>query len=178
MRPQARQSKSRCRTALAPARRSISARSGLCPSTPLRRKTNCAVSRSMLRVSERPPRPPCPRSIHRPTCGAAPTTSARWWVVWCGEPWTLPHAALTGSLWRPATSMPEQKVTIRVKVNGKEYERAVAPRLLLVEFLREELDLTGTHIGCDTSFCGACTVLLDGATVKSCTMFAVMADGG
>jgi carbon-monoxide dehydrogenase small subunit len=74
--------------------------------------------------------------------------------------------------------MPEQKVTVRIKVNGKEYERAVAPRLLLVEFLREELDLTGTHIGCDTSFCGACTVMLNGATAKSCTMFAVMADGG
>jgi aerobic-type carbon monoxide dehydrogenase small subunit (CoxS/CutS family) len=74
--------------------------------------------------------------------------------------------------------MPEQKISIRVKVNGREYQREVTPRTLLVEFLREDLDLTGTHIGCDTSFCGACTVLLNGATVKSCTLFAVMADGG
>ena len=74
--------------------------------------------------------------------------------------------------------MPEQKISIRVKVNGREYQREVTPRTLLVEFLREDLDLTGTHIGCDTSFCGACTVLLNGATVKSCTLFAAMADGG
>jgi carbon-monoxide dehydrogenase small subunit len=76
--------------------------------------------------------------------------------------------------------MPEAipKVRVSVKVNGKEYAREVEPRLLLVEFLREELDLTGTHVGCDTSFCGACTVMLNGATVKSCTMFAVQADGG
>ncbi len=76
--------------------------------------------------------------------------------------------------------MPEtiEKVAITVKVNGKSYARSVEPRMLLVEFLREELDMTGTHIGCDTSYCGACTVLLNGATVKSCTMFAVQADGG
>jgi carbon-monoxide dehydrogenase small subunit len=75
--------------------------------------------------------------------------------------------------------MPEaiEKVAITVKVNGKSYARSVEPRMLLVEFLREDLDLTGTHIGCDTSYCGACTVLLNGATVKSCTMFAVQADG-
>ncbi len=53
----------------------------------------------------------------------------------------------------------------------------VEPRTLLVEMLREQLDLTGTHVGCDTSYCGACTVLLNGAAVKSCTMFAVQADG-
>jgi aerobic carbon-monoxide dehydrogenase small subunit len=69
------------------------------------------------------------------------------------------------------------KVSIAVKVNGKPYSRAVEPRMLLVEFLREELDLTGTHIGCDTSYCGACTILLNGAAVKSCTMFAFQADG-
>jgi aerobic-type carbon monoxide dehydrogenase small subunit (CoxS/CutS family) len=75
--------------------------------------------------------------------------------------------------------MPEaiEKVAITVKVNGKSYTRSVEPRMLLVEFIREELDLTGTHIGCDTSYCGACTVLLNGTTVKSCTMFAVQADG-
>ena len=69
------------------------------------------------------------------------------------------------------------KVAVRVKVNGKEYSREVEPRLLLVEFLREELDLCGTHIGCDTTYCGACTVLFNGAAVKSCTIFAVQADG-
>jgi carbon-monoxide dehydrogenase small subunit len=64
-----------------------------------------------------------------------------------------------------------------VKVNGREREAAVEPRLLLVHFLREVLQLTGTHVGCDTSHCGACTVLLKGKTVKSCTLFAVQADG-
>ncbi|MCY4283162.1 MAG: (2Fe-2S)-binding protein [Gammaproteobacteria bacterium] len=75
--------------------------------------------------------------------------------------------------------MPETLPTaaVRVTVNGKPCERQVEPRQLLVEFIREELRLTGTHIGCDTSFCGACTVLLDGAPVKSCTLLAVQADG-
>ncbi len=72
----------------------------------------------------------------------------------------------------------EQLVAIRVKVNGKEHKLQVEPRLLLVELLRENLDLTGTHIGCDTSYCGACTVLLNGKAVKSCTVLAVHADGG
>src|SRR3954467_71081 len=66
---------------------------------------------------------------------------------------------------------------IRVTVNGREHEGEVEPRLLLVHFLRDELGLTGTHVGCDTSQCGACTVLLDDLAVKSCTMFAVQADG-
>jgi len=75
--------------------------------------------------------------------------------------------------------MPEaaQKVSIRVRVNGKLHSREVEPRQLLVEFLREDLELTGTHIGCDTTYCGACTVLMNGAAVKSCTVFAVQADG-
>src|SRR5579864_2006841 len=72
--------------------------------------------------------------------------------------------------------MPEPTVSIEVRVNGKAYRREVEPRLLLVEFLRETLGLTGTHIGCDTSYCGACTVLLNGMSVKSCTLFAVQAD--
>jgi carbon-monoxide dehydrogenase small subunit len=70
-----------------------------------------------------------------------------------------------------------KKQLITVKVNGREREAAVEPRLLLVHFIRESLQLTGTHIGCDTSHCGACTVVLNGKTVKSCTMFAVQADG-
>lgn len=75
--------------------------------------------------------------------------------------------------------MPEsiEKVTIQVKVNGRPRSLAVEPRTLLVEMLREQLDLTGTHVGCDTSYCGACTVLMNGAAVKSCTVFAVQADG-
>ena len=75
--------------------------------------------------------------------------------------------------------MPEviEKVAIQLKVNGKQYSASVEPRLLLVELLREEFNLTGTHVGCDTTYCGACTVLMNGVTVKSCTMFAVQADG-
>ena len=68
-------------------------------------------------------------------------------------------------------------VTIKVRVNDRQYARSVDARMLLVDFLRETLDLTGTHIGCDTSYCGACTVLLNGKAVKSCTMFAAQADG-
>lgn len=66
---------------------------------------------------------------------------------------------------------------IRVEVNGTTHEREVEPRLLLVHFLREVLGLTGTNIGCETSLCGACTVLVDGEAVKSCTQLAVQADG-
>jgi aerobic carbon-monoxide dehydrogenase small subunit len=66
---------------------------------------------------------------------------------------------------------------VEVTVNGGSYQREIEPRTLLVEFIREELGLTGTHIGCDTSYCGACTVLMDGRPVKSCTVYAVQADG-
>jgi carbon-monoxide dehydrogenase small subunit len=71
-----------------------------------------------------------------------------------------------------------KKELVKVKINGRERETAVEPRVLLVHFIREGLGLTGTHIGCDTSNCGACTVVLNGKTVKSCTIFAVQADGG
>jgi carbon-monoxide dehydrogenase small subunit len=70
-----------------------------------------------------------------------------------------------------------ENISIQLKVNGKSHSRTVEPRKLLVELLREDLDLTGTHVGCDTTYCGACTVLMNGAAVKSCTMFAVQADG-
>jgi aerobic carbon-monoxide dehydrogenase small subunit len=75
--------------------------------------------------------------------------------------------------------MPEafDKVAIQLTVNGKAYSASVEPRMLLVELLREEFNLTGTHVGCDTTYCGACTVLMNGVTVKSCTMFAVQAHG-
>jgi len=68
-------------------------------------------------------------------------------------------------------------VQVSITVNGKVRKAQVEPRLLLVHFLRENLALTGTHVGCDTSQCGACTVLLDGRSAKSCTVFAAQADG-
>jgi carbon-monoxide dehydrogenase small subunit len=70
------------------------------------------------------------------------------------------------------------KVHVTMKVNGGEVEGLVEPRTLLVHFIREALQLTGTHIGCDTTHCGACTIDLDGMSVKSCTVFAVQANGG
>src|SRR5207247_8777813 len=75
--------------------------------------------------------------------------------------------------------MPEtiENVAIKVSVNGKPRSLNVEPRMLLVEFLRVQLDLTGTHVGCDTTYCGACTVLMNGAAAKSCTIFAVQTDG-
>ncbi len=69
------------------------------------------------------------------------------------------------------------KQTIRVTVNGRAYQEEVEPRVLLAHFLRENLGLTGTHIGCIVGECGACSVLLDGKVVKSCLHFAVQADG-
>ena len=71
--------------------------------------------------------------------------------------------------------MPKRKVSLTV--NGARHELEIEPRLLLVHLLREELMLTGTHIGCDTSQCGACTVIIDGQALKSCTIFGVQADG-
>ncbi len=70
-----------------------------------------------------------------------------------------------------------QRINLKVKVNGVVYERQVEPRLLLSDFLRHELGLTGTHVGCEHGVCGACTVLLDGRPVRSCLMFAVQTQG-
>jgi carbon-monoxide dehydrogenase small subunit len=69
------------------------------------------------------------------------------------------------------------KQAISINVNGVDHHDEVEPRLLLVHYLRDLLGLTGTHVGCETSICGACTILVDGQAVKSCTMFAVQADG-
>jgi carbon-monoxide dehydrogenase small subunit len=69
------------------------------------------------------------------------------------------------------------KQAISINVNGVDTAAEVEPRMLLVHYLRDALGLTGTHVGCETSICGACTVLLDGQAVKSCTVFAVQADG-
>ena len=66
---------------------------------------------------------------------------------------------------------------VKLNVNGVQYEQEVDSRVLLVDFIREKLGMTGTHVGCDTSSCGACTIHIDGKAVKSCTMFAVQADG-
>ncbi len=70
------------------------------------------------------------------------------------------------------------KTRISLTINGGAVEAEVEPRMLLIHFLREQLDMTGPHIGCETSHCGACTVDLDGKSVKACTVFAVQADGG
>jgi len=69
------------------------------------------------------------------------------------------------------------KTHVKMHVNGSEVEGLVEPRTLLIHFIREQLNLTGAHIGCDTSHCGACTLDIDGKSVKSCTMFAVQAEG-
>jgi aerobic carbon-monoxide dehydrogenase small subunit len=69
----------------------------------------------------------------------------------------------------------DKKIPITIKLNGRDVRAQVEPRMLLVEFIREVAGLTGTHVGCDTSYCGACTVLLDGRAVKSCTALAVQA---
>ena len=71
---------------------------------------------------------------------------------------------------------PVARATVSVTVNGEAYSAEVESRLLLVHFLREDLNLTGTHIGCDTSNCGACSVIVDGTALKSCTMLAVQAN--
>jgi aerobic-type carbon monoxide dehydrogenase small subunit (CoxS/CutS family) len=74
-------------------------------------------------------------------------------------------------------SAPVAKKTISVEVNGTTYEREVEARRLLVHFIRDDLDLTGTHVGCDTGNCGACSVILDGTLLKSCMILAIQADG-
>lgn len=71
----------------------------------------------------------------------------------------------------------KSNITIKVKVNGTTYERAVEPRLLLSDFLRHDLGFSGTHVGCEHGICGACTILFDGESIRSCLMFAVQANG-
>jgi len=73
--------------------------------------------------------------------------------------------------------LPEDRIAVRISVNGVPCEREVPPRLLLVDFLRHELRMTGTHVGCAHGVCGACTVMIDGRTARSCLTFAVQADG-
>jgi len=87
--------------------------------------------------------------------------------------------AAVASVAQPPGQDPEKPMphSISLTVNGKEISREVAPSTLLVDFLRDQIDLTGTHVGCDTSQCGACTVHLNGDAVKSCTLLAVQVDG-
>jgi aerobic carbon-monoxide dehydrogenase small subunit len=77
-----------------------------------------------------------------------------------------------------ADSQFTDRQTIRLRVNGREVEREVEVRKLLADFLREDLELTATHLGCEHGVCGACTVMLNGDSVRSCLLFAVQADGG
>src|SRR5256885_3592390 len=97
-----------------------------------------------------------------------------------GPPSTMlagPHAGGYVSAPPAGAHRVDQQVPIGVTVNGVRHERAVEPRLLLSDFLRHELGLTGTHVGCEHGVCGACTVLLNGEAVRSCLMFAVQANG-
>src|SRR5712691_2303915 len=102
--------------------------------------------------------------IQRPACLAVRLQAASW--AWARSFRPLPGARRV-----------DQQVPIGVTVNGVRHERAVEPRLLLSDFLRHELGLTGTHVGCEHGVCGACTVLLDGDAVRSCLILAVQADG-
>ena len=77
----------------------------------------------------------------------------------------------------PAVRSADPQVTVTMRVNGEAVTRQVSPRLLLSDFLRHELGLTGTHVGCEHGVCGACTILVDGAAMRSCLMFAVQAEG-
>jgi carbon-monoxide dehydrogenase small subunit len=70
------------------------------------------------------------------------------------------------------------KKVIQTKINGQDYTHEVEPRMLLIHYIRDIVGLTGSHVGCETSLCGACTIMVDGVAVKSCTMLAVQADGG
>ena len=109
----------------------------------------------------------------RPTSAGAPSTSGTWSRCTCGAAWPAP------SRWpaRPEPRGDAARWKSRSTSTAPERTADVEPRQLLVHLIREDFELTGTHIGCDTTSCGACTVLLDGVPVKSCTMFGVQADG-
>src|SRR6202795_3616345 len=108
-------------------------------------------------------------------CEARPNTSGTSSRYMCDAAWPA------RSRWRTRPDRRAERrrkiMQITVKVNGAERTADVEPRLLLAHLIREEFEMTGTHIGCDTTSCGACTVLLDGLPVKSCTVFGVQADG-
>src|SRR3989442_179852 len=115
-------------------------------------------------------------------CGVPPSTSGRWSASWrsgrCIGPRLGPAGVHEMVLAEMPTAGDEETgpfVNVHVTVNGARRSATVETRTLLVHFLRENLSLTGTHIGCDTTNCGACTILLDGKAVKSCTILAVQA---
>src|SRR4051795_7967848 len=122
--------------------------------------------------------PPAGWPLQRPTRATtyaeARSTSGTSWTCSCNAAWQRPRR----SPQRPRPVRPEEaSVQITVTVNGTEHTADVEPRILLADFIRRELSLTGTHMGCDTTSCGVCTVLLDGKPVKACTLFAVQANG-
>src|SRR5262245_1602260 len=123
-----------------------------------------------MRPSCAPARSPPSTADPPPTSAGPPTTSATW------QPCS-PRARCAARSPGPARHRAEPEVRITVNVNGAEYSRVIEPRLLLIHFIRDDLGLTGSHWGCDTSNCGACVVWLDETPVKSCTVLAVMADG-
>src|SRR5581483_8880404 len=87
------------------------------------------------------------------------------------------HAMPNHVQWPPFPGEVRLAIPVRLRVNNTATQHEVEPRVLLVHYLREQCGLTGTHVGCETGICGACTVIVDGKAVKSCTMFAVQADG-
>src|SRR6185436_5887666 len=129
---------------------------------------------STRQPSGRPSKASAPRSTPRRTSTRRPSTGAAWPRRRPCAPSCRPPRKRGDDV--AATPVSEKVVT--VTVNGATYEHEVPARRLLVHFLRDDLALTGTHIGCDTGSCGACTVHLDGVAVKSCAVLAVQADGG
>ena len=106
--------------------------------------------------------PPCLNGARRPHRHVSPDTRLRPFDMFRRIPASQPKGA---------------SMNVSMTVNGRSVSEEVEPRTLLVHFIRENLQLTGTHVGCETGYCGACTVHVDGKAVKSCTMFAVQADG-
>src|SRR5579872_671563 len=117
-----------------------------------------------------PPRRPGPSCRRQPMRADPSNTENMSAASWCSGRCNAPQAARN-------REEVMAKTHVTMKVNGAEVEGLVEPRALLVHFIRENLQLTGTHIGCETTHCGACTVDIDGMSVKSCTMFAVQANG-
>src|SRR5262245_51477910 len=118
-------------------------------------------------------------SIRSRTTRGLPPTNAPSCAVSCGAPSRMSSAAAAESWsWRRTHIMADgSRVQLALEINGRTIRSEIEPRMLLVEFIREVARLTGTHVGCDTSYCGACTVLLDGRAVKSCTLLALQAAG-
>src|SRR6266478_8799092 len=139
---------------------------GRCVSPPW--KTSSTGEPSTRRSSPKPRLPPPPPSIRRTIFTPAPPTVAR-----SLERWSSVRSSARPLKLHPAGSL----MSVRFRVNGQEVEVEVEPRLTLADCLRHHLRLTGTHVGCEHGVCGACTVIVDGAAVRSCLMLAVQAEG-